>query len=126
MMTPLSDKWAYGVTAFAGAASWLAVSQMTGRREAWDSEMYFSFALPSLGVLCAGIGFAAPARAWRWGFVPFAAQALVMIAQKPGGSLLPLGLILFAVLGATAGLAAQIGAWLRRLVERWTGGSKTP
>ena len=124
-MTTLSDKWAYTFAALAGAASWIAVSQATGRREAWDHELYFILALPSLWVLSAGLGFIAPGWAWRWGFVPFAAQAIVMIVQQPGGNLLPLGLILFAVFGAIAAVPAQVGGWIRRWVERRSGGATT-
>jgi hypothetical protein len=125
-VSTLSDKWAYGLAAFAGAASWIAVSQATGRREAWDSEHYFIFVLPGLWLLCAGLGLIAPVRAWRWGFAPFAAQALVIFVQKPTGSLLPLGLILFAIFGAIAAVPAQAGAWLRRLVERRARGGTEP
>jgi hypothetical protein len=124
-VTTLSNKWAYALAAFAGAASWIAVSQATGRREAWDHELYFTLALPSLWVLAGGLGFIAPARAWRWGFVPFAAQAIVMIVQKPGSNLMPLGLILFAVFGTIATVPAQVGAWIRRWVERRSGGTTT-
>lgn len=46
-----------------------------------------------------------------------AAQAAVMITLKAGGSLLPLGLILLAILGMVAALPAQLGAWVRRWVE---------
>lgn len=117
-MTTLSDRWAYVFAAFIGAASWLGVSLTTGRREAWDHEMYFTLALPALWFLSAGLGFMAPARAWRWGIVPFAAQAIVMIVQEPGGNLVPLGLILFAAFGAIAAVPAQVGGWIRRWVER--------
>ena len=84
-MTILSAKWAYTLSALVGAGSWVAVAQMTGRREAWDSEIYFSGLLPGLWVCCVGLGFFAPVRPWRWGFVPFAAQAVVMIVQEPTG-----------------------------------------
>jgi len=124
-VTTLSDKWAYTFAAFAGAASWIAVSQATGRREAWDHELYFILALPSLWVFSAGLGFIAPGWAWRWGFVPFAAQAIVMIVQQPGANLLPLGLILFAVFGAIGAVPAQVGGWIRRWVERRSGGATT-
>jgi hypothetical protein len=124
-VTTLSDKWAYTFAAFAGAASWIAISVATGRHEAWDHEIYFTLALPCLWVLCAGLGFIVPARAWRWGFVPFAAQAIVMIVQQPGGNLLPLGLVLFAVFGAIAAVSAQFGAWIRRWVERRSSGVTT-
>ena len=56
-MTTLSTKWAYTLSALVGAGSWIAVAQMTGRREAWDSEIYFSALLPGLWVCCAGLGF---------------------------------------------------------------------
>ncbi|HTN72195.1 MAG TPA: hypothetical protein VMO00_14030 [Methylomirabilota bacterium] len=117
-MTTLSTKSAYVLSALVGAVSWIAVAQLTGRREAWDSEIYFSALLPGLWVCCAGLGFFAPVRPWRWGFVPFAAQAVAMIVQKPTGSLLPLGLILFAMLGAVAAVPALFGASLRRFAER--------
>jgi len=116
-MTTLSSKWAYALSALIGAGSWIAVAQMTGRREVWDSDIYFSALLPGLWVCCIGLGFFAPARFWRWGFIPFAAQAVVMMVQKPTGSLLPLGLVLFAVLGGIAVVPAWFGAWLRRLAE---------
>jgi hypothetical protein len=51
------------------------------------------------------------------GFVVFIGQAVAMIVQKPGGNLLPLGLILFAFFGAIGALPTEIGAGLRRWVE---------
>jgi hypothetical protein len=118
-MIQLSDKWAIATAAVAGAATWIGISQLSGRQEAWDSELYFTFALPGLWLGCFALGFFAAVKAWRWGFVAFIAQALVMIVQKPGGSLLPLGLILFAIFGAIGALPAEIGAGLRRWAERF-------
>ena len=123
-MTTLSDRWAYVFAALIGAASWLGVSLATGRREAWDHEIYFTLVLPGLWILCAGLGFLAPARAWRWGFVPFAAQAIVMIVQQPGANLLPLGLVLLLVFGAIAAVPAQVGGRIRRWVESRAAGAK--
>jgi hypothetical protein len=120
----ISSRWASAAAALIGAVSWLAIAQATNRREAWDSEIYFVYALPGLWIFCAVLGAAAPTAAWRWGFVVFLAQAAVMIAQTPEGSLLPLGLILFAIFGAIGAASAQAGAWLRRLAQRYSRGGK--
>ena len=110
MFQPL---WASLATLGVGAATWIAVAMFGGRREAWDSELYFA-ALPLIGLTAGVVSYFAPARFWRWAFFPFMAQALVMIAQSPGGgsgaSLLPLGLIVFAILGVFCVIPAAIGA----------------
>jgi len=122
-MISLRDRTAFLVGAAAGAAGWLAVSLSTGRSEAWDTGEYFSLLLPALAALVAGLGFTAPRAAWRWGFAPFAGQALVAFLQNPGANLLPLGLIVFAVYGAFFILPALAGAALRRRLDPETGAS---
>jgi hypothetical protein len=120
----LADRWAYAVAALAGAVSWLAIAHATSRREAWDSEIYFVYALPGLWLFCGVLGALAPSAAWRWGFVMFFAQAVVMIVQTHGGSLLPLGVMLFAIFGVIGAGSAQAGAWLRRWAQRYSSGAK--
>jgi hypothetical protein len=110
--------WLAGaVAAGAGAAGWIAVSRVAHRREAWDSEIYFSSLLPALAVLVAVLGFLSPRGAWRWAALPFAAQALVMTAQNGDWSLLPLGLVLFAVFAAVLSVPAWLGALARRSID---------
>lgn len=110
MFQPL---WASLVTLGVGAVTWIVVAMAGGRREAWDSELYFT-ALPVIGLTTGVVSYLAPARFWRWAFFPFLAQALVMFAQSASGgagaSLLPLGLIVFAILGAFCVIPAAIGA----------------
>jgi hypothetical protein len=116
-VTTLSSKIAYVIAAVAGAGGWILISQMTHRREAWDSELYFSWFLPSAALVIAVLGFFAPERFWRWAFVPFAAQALVAFVQNPGANLLPLGLVVFAFYGAICLLPAWAGAGIRRRLQ---------
>ena len=54
------------MAAAVGALGWLAITLVTGRREAWDSEWYFALLLPGLAVLVAWLGFFSPRGAWRW------------------------------------------------------------
>jgi peptidoglycan/LPS O-acetylase OafA/YrhL len=100
-----------------GAASWWAVANMSGRREAWDSELYFLVALPALGLLTGVLGVVAPERPWRWAFAPFGGQALAAFVQNPTANLLPIGLIVFAFFGALCLPAAYAGAFVGRRVH---------
>ncbi len=116
-MTTLRPPFAYSIAALVGAVGWLGISQLTHRREAWDSDLYFSWFLPSVALVIAGLAFFAPERAWRWAFMPFGAQALAATVQNPGANLLPLGLIVFALYGALCLIPAKLGVALRRRLE---------
>ncbi len=113
-MTTLHSRVAYTVAAVAGAIGWVVISQVSGRREAWDSELYFSWVLPSIAIVVGALAYFAPARAWRWAFAPFAAQAVVAFVQNPTANLLPLGLLVFAFYGALCLIPVRIGTSLRR------------
>ncbi len=119
----IRSTWAYSVAAAAGAVGWLAIAQLSGRREAWDSELYFAWFLPSLALLAGALGYFAPERVWRWAFVPFGAQAAVALVRNPTANLLPLGLLVFGFYGALCLLPAWAGAALRRWWERRRTGS---
>jgi hypothetical protein len=116
-MTTLHPKWAYAIGGAAGAVGWVTISQLTHRREAWDSELYFTWFLPSAALVVAALAFFAPDRAWRWAFVPFGAQAVVAFVQNPTANLLPLGLLVFAFYGALCLLPMWAGTTLRRRLD---------
>jgi hypothetical protein len=113
-MTTLHSRVAYTVAAVAGAIGWVAISQVSGRREAWDSELYFSWFLPSIAIVVGALAYFAPERAWRWAFAPFAAQAVVAFVQNPTANLLPMGLLVFAFYGALCLIPVKIGTAIRR------------
>lgn len=104
------DLWLLAGATLGGAAIWIAISALTGRREAWDSGIYFTIGMPLVCVLAFVLGIIEPVRAWRWGVAPFAGQFLAMLLTQGVGSLLPLGVIVFAVLSIPAVIAASIGA----------------
>ena len=117
MMT-LRAPVAYTIAAVVGAVGWLGISELTHRREAWDSELYFCWFLPSVALVIAGLAFFAPERSWRWAFTPFGAQAVVATVQNPEANLLPLGLLVFAFYGGLCVIPAKLGVVLRRRLER--------
>jgi hypothetical protein len=54
------DVWLYAVALVVGVGTWLAVSHVAGKREAWDSEVYFSFGMPVVCVVSLLLGAAEP------------------------------------------------------------------
>ena len=106
--------WASLVTLGVGAVTWIAAAVAGGRREAWDSELYFIFVLPVIALTAGLVSYRVPNRTWRWAMFPFAAQAIVMFVQEPMGNLLPIGLIMFLIFGAVCLIPARIGAFAGR------------
>ena len=116
-MPTLSNKPAYTIALVAGVSLWLATAAVSGRREAWDSSLYWSVAYPT-GIAVAGIlGFLAPDRPFRWGVALMLVQAVTLAITAASFGLLPLGLILFAILAVPPGGAAATGARMRRRLD---------
>ena len=118
----LNDRSMVIIAGVIGAAVWFLVAGASGRREAWDSELYWSLGMPVVGLCAAVLGFLTPERPWRWGMAPLAGQAVAAFVRDPTANLLPLGLIVFAVLGGLCSIPAYIGAALGRLARRRSDG----
>ena len=114
------ETWLYVITVLTGALVWIVVSKVSGRREAWDSSLYFSVGYPVICLLSLALGYFAPAQSWRWGVAPFAGQFVWLLLSQGPGNLLPLGIFAFAVISVPAIVAAKIGAYFgsRRNLER--------
>lgn len=113
-----TERWMYGIAGLAGILVWVMVSLVSGRREAWDSSLYFQIGLPALCLTSAVMGYVAPRRAWRWGAVPLAAQTAWMLVTLGLGNLWPLGLVAGGVLAVPPILASRFGAFLSHSVRR--------
>ena len=97
---------AYTIAIVGGALLWLAATLISGRREAWDSSLYWTVAYPLSIVLAGWLGYRYPKKPWRWGLSVLLAQAVVLAFAGGDYGMLPLGLILFAILSLPAiGLA---------------------
>lgn len=106
------EYWLYGLALVTGILVWAAVSNATGRREAWDSQWYFLVSIPVVCIVSAVLGFVEPRRAWRWGVVPLVGQFSWMLFTQGPGNLLPLGVVMFGVLSVPSIITARIGAFL--------------
>ena len=112
------DYWLIGIAAATGVAVWVVLSEVSHKREAWDSELYFLFGIPVICVVAAGLAYVEPKLPWRWAVLPFAAQAIWMVLTQGIGNMFPLGLIVFAILSIPALIAASFGAFLGRKARR--------
>jgi hypothetical protein len=87
-----------------GAADWELVRRLGTRREAWDDPVYWQ------------LGLVWRERPWRWVvwlMVGQAAWSLGLALSQDGiPNLLPLGLVMFALLGIPCLVAAYAGRWL--------------
>lgn len=103
------DSWLYLVAIVCGVLVWALVSAVSGKREAWDSGLYFSVGMPIVCVVSAALGFFEPSRSWRWGVTPLAGQFLWMLLTQGVGNLLPLGVVV-GILSVPSIITARIGA----------------
>jgi hypothetical protein len=98
----------------AGLALWAITATVTGKREPWDTDIYWTVSYPLAVIGSAVLGFLFPERPWRWAAMLMLMQFVVMIAMGSGLGLWPLGLIVLAVLATPAALASVLAAKLRR------------
>ena len=104
------DTWFYLVAIASGVLTWIIVSAISGRAEAWDSGLYYSVGMPAVCIVAMAQGFFEPKQAWRWGAIPLAGQFIWMLLSQGPGNLLPLGIVVFGVLSVPSIVAARIGA----------------
>jgi hypothetical protein len=105
------DYWFYGLAVVTGIVVWVVVSMVSGRREAWDSQLYFLIGIPVVCIMSAALGFVETNRPWRWGVAPLIGQFSWMLLTQGPGNLLPLGLVVFGILSVPSIMTAWIGAF---------------
>ena len=101
------------VAAANGAVIWFAVAALGGRREAWDSSLYWTVGMPAAIVAAALLAWFEPRKPWRWAVYTYLGQFVAMIVLAHGGGLWPLGLAAMLVLSLPAVAAAAIVGRIR-------------
>jgi hypothetical protein len=102
-----------------GIALELVVAAIGGRREAWDSGLYWGAGLPAAAAIAGVLGYLFPRRAWLWGLLILPAQVSAMMLRSGEISgLWPLMVVLAAVLGAPLAAASAVGGIIRRRTAR--------
>lgn len=110
-MKTRSPALATAIAAAVGMLLWFGTCFATGKREAWDSGLYWGIAYPLALLVSAFLGYRHPHRPWRWPLLLFEAQCLAMLIRGGEmGSLWPLGVVLFAILALPGILVARLAA----------------
>ena len=100
--------------AVAGAVVWIAIGAMTGRSEAWDSDVFWQLGTPLMMLINAVACFLDSRKILVKGFVSVSLQPVIMMIQNWGDfDLLPLGLILFIFLGMFYSIGGAAGAFVK-------------
>ena len=96
----------------------LIVHAVTGRREAWDSPVFWIYGLPAALAVSFAIGLLARGRAWLGTLAVAPGQvAAMMVRSGEMGTLWPLALVLSALLSAPFVGASFLG-WKARAAQR--------
>ncbi len=103
-----------------GVALELGIHALSGRREAWDSPLYWTLGLPAAGVASVVIGCLSRGGNWLWAAVIVPSQVMTMMVRsgEPSG-LWPLMLVLSSILGTPFVVASFVGSRFRS--KRLTG-----
>ena len=98
-----------------GVALEMGVMLATGRREAWDSGLYWTAGLPLALLAAAAIGYLSVGTAWRSTILIVPAQMVAMMYRSgEAGGLWPLSLALAFVMSLPFVLVSFFTSKLRR------------
>jgi hypothetical protein len=104
----------YTIAIAAGVLLWFAGAAVAGKREAWDSGLYWSLFYPIAIGASALLGYLFPDRPWRWAIALFLAQFAAMVLRSGEiGNLAPLGLAMFGILSLPGVFAAFIASRMK-------------
>lgn len=104
----------YSMAFLGGLLLMFLAAEVSGRREAWDSGLYWALFYPLSVLACGFFGWLFPERPWRWALAFFVGQCLAMLLRNGEiGNLFPLGLILFGILSLPGIALARLGAKIR-------------
>jgi hypothetical protein len=93
----------------------LGIHALSGRREAWDSEEFWTLGLPVAFLVSVIIGLLSRRRDWLWALAVAPSQvATMMIRSGEIGGLWPLTIVFSSILSAPFVVAAFAGSRLRR------------
>jgi hypothetical protein len=98
----------------AGVGLELGIHMLSGRREAWDSALYWTLGLPVVAAVSVAIGLASERSDWLWTFLIVPSQVTTMMMRSGEiGSLWPLAAALSAILSTPFVAAAFVGSKFR-------------
>lgn len=104
----------YAISAASGLAICLAITLVTGRKEAWDSSLYFVAGIPAMCAVAFAVGYAFPVRPWRWAAAMALGQSIAMALSGNSLSLWPLAIIAMTILSVPQFIASLVAGRISR------------
>lgn len=102
------------VAAATGVLLEIGVFLVSGRREAWDSPVFWTAGLPIAALIALALGFVAAGSDWLWTAIIAPCQIMTMMARSGEiGSLWPVTLVLSFILSAPFVAVAFVGSRFR-------------
>ena len=111
---PHKDSIAFALSTITGFAVCLAITLATGKKEAWDSGLYFTVGIPIMCVIAFGVAWKFPQKVWRWALCIAIGQSVAMLLGGGSLSLWPLSLVAMTILSLPQFVAALLGSGLSR------------
>lgn len=100
--------------AIVGMVVWVAISLSTNKKEAWDTEIFWSIGFPLMLLFNAIAGFIDPKKVMMKGLISVSLQPIAMMVDAGEiGSMFPLGIIVFGFMGMLFSLGGVVGSFLK-------------
>lgn len=114
MTGPANEYFPYATAALAGLVVCLAITITTGRKEAWDSGVYFVVGIPLMCVLIFALSYLFPIRAWRWTLSMAVGQSVAVALGGGSLSLWPLSIVAITVVSLPQLVAGSVASTLAK------------
>jgi hypothetical protein len=105
------------MAATAGLVVWLAIGFISGRREAWDSSLYFVVGIPVMCAIAFALAYRFPRRGWLLAFAIAFGQSIGLLFSGGSLSLWPLTIVAMTALSLPQLAAAIVATRLARARE---------
>ena len=110
MSKPANNALPYVISFIAGLAICLFITVTSGRKEAWDSPLYFMIGVPAMCVVIFALSYWFPQRAWRWALSMAIGQSVAIVMGGGSASLWPLSIIAMTVVSLPQFITAKIAS----------------
>lgn len=108
------ETFVYGISFLVGFVTSLAISLITGKKEPWDSGLYFTVGIPVMSALMFFVAYTWPEKPWRWVLAMAIGQATGILNFGADFSLWPLTIVAMIVCSAPQFGAVLVASLIKK------------
>lgn len=110
-----SNRVPYIVSLGLGLLICFVISLLTGKREAWDTVVYFSLGIPLMALIIFVLAYFYPFKPWRWTLAMTLGQSIAIVLNSGGSlSLWPLSIAAILIYSLPQFFTGFLGAKLSK------------